>query len=72
MFGLGKSVEYTFKVEGMKCPMCQAKVEKALKAVDGVKSAKVDLAGGSVTVSAKASVTEEALKKAVIEAGFQA
>ena len=56
----------------MMCKMCQAHVEKALAAVKGVKSVKVDLDGGKVTVSAKDGVSEDTLKKAVREAGYQA
>lgn len=72
MFGLGKSVTYTFKVEGMMCQKCRAHVEKALQAVKGVKTVSVDLENATVTVSAKESVTEKALKKAVTDAGYQA
>ena len=72
MLGFGKTVEYTFEVGGMMCKMCQAHVEKALAAVKGVKSVKVDLDGGTVTVSAKDGVSEDTLKKAVREAGYQA
>ncbi|MBQ7320498.1 MAG: heavy metal translocating P-type ATPase [Clostridia bacterium] len=72
MFGFGKSVEYTFAVEGMMCVKCQAHVEKALRAVSGVKEVNVDLAGGKVTVTAKESVKEETLKKAVVDAGYKA
>ena len=72
MFGFGKTVEYSFKVEGMMCPKCQAHVEKALQAVDGVKKVEVDLAGGMVKVVAKDSVTEGVLKKAVVDAGYKA
>jgi heavy metal translocating P-type ATPase len=72
MLGFGKTVEYTFEVGGMMCKMCQAHVEKALAAVKGVKSVKVDLDGGKVTVSAKDGVSEDTLKKAVREAGYQA
>ena len=72
MLGFGKTVEYTFAVGGMMCKMCQAHVEKALAAVKGVKSVEVDLDGGKVTVSAKEGVSEETLKKAVKDAGYQA
>ena len=72
MFGFGKQVTYTFKVEGMMCQKCRAHVEKALQTVNGVKSVDVDLDGGKVTVSAKASVTEKDLKKAVNDAGYKA
>ncbi len=71
MFGLGKSVTHSFKVEGMMCPKCQAHVEKALGAVHGVKEVKVDLAGATATVTAKESVSVETLKQAVVDAGYQ-
>ena len=54
------------------CQKCRAHVEKALQAVNGVKSVNVDLESGMVTVSAKESVTEKSLKKAVTDAGYQA
>ena len=71
MFGFGKTATYGFKVEGMMCPKCQEHVDKALRAVDGVKEVEVDLDGGAVKVVAKASVTEEELKKAVVAAGYK-
>lgn len=72
MFGFGKSVTYTFRVEGMMCHKCREHVEKALQAVKGVKTVEVDLDGGSVTVTAKEGVTEQTFKKAVIDAGYKA
>ena len=71
MFGIGKTAEYSFQVGGMMCPKCKEHVEKALQAVSGVKEVLVDLDSGNVKVVAKASVTEEALKKAVVEAGYK-
>ena len=65
-------MQVTLKVEGMMCPKCQEHVEKALRAVAGVKEVKVDLNSGMVEVSAKESVTEAALKKAVTDAGYRA
>ncbi len=58
-------------IEGMNCGHCSASVEKALKAVDGVMSASVDLAAKRASIEADAAVSTEALKKAVIDAGFQ-
>jgi len=72
MFGLTKTKEITFRVEGMMCPKCKEHVEKALVAVPGVKSANADFKADSVTVVAKESVSEDALKKAVNEAGYKA
>ena len=56
-------------IEGMTCSHCQARVEKALNAVDGVK-AKVDLKKNTATVEAGSQVSDELLKKTVEEAGY--
>jgi Cu+-exporting ATPase len=58
-------------VEGMHCAHCQASVEKALGALEGVKSAKVDLEKKTATVTLSADVADEVLKKAVADAGFE-
>ncbi len=57
------------QVEGMTCGHCQARVEKALNAVAGVK-AKVDLKKKTATVETDGSVTDDVLKGAVEEAGY--
>ena len=69
MFGKTKTV--TFGVEGMMCKNCKAHVENALKALDGVSSAEADLEASSVTVTAKESVTESAMKDTVTKAGYR-
>ena len=71
MFGIGKMQTYSFQVGGMMCPKCQEHVEKALRAVSGVKEVDVNLDTGLVTVIAKVSVTEDDLKKAVVDAGYK-
>ena len=71
MFGIGKTQTYSFQVGGMMCPKCQEHVEKALRAVSGVKEVDVNLDTGLVTVIAKVSVTEDDLKKAVVDAGYK-
>ena len=38
------------KVEGMNCSRCQARIEEAVKKVDGVKSVKTDLKNKEVKV----------------------
>ena len=58
-------------VEGMHCQHCQASVEKALSALEGVKSAKVDLAKKTATVTLSADVADETLTRAVADAGFE-
>lgn len=57
-------------VEGMMCPHCKAKVEKACKNVPGVLDAVVDLQAKTVTVTGEASA--QALIQAIVRAGFEA
>jgi len=56
-------------IEGMTCGHCQARVEKALNSVEGVK-AKVDLKKNSATVDTDSTVSDDLLKKTVEEAGY--
>lgn len=56
-------------IEGMTCGHCQARVEKALNAVDGVK-AKVDLKKNIAAVEADSTISDDLLKKTVEEAGY--
>lgn len=60
----------TIKIDGMSCNHCVATVEKALGGVPGVSNIKVDLAANSATVTAGAGVTDDALKAAVEDTGF--
>ena len=57
----------TMVIEGMMCPRCQAHVEKALNALEGV-TATVDLAAGTATVQGE--VSNETLTAAITEAGY--
>ena len=57
-------------VNGMKCEHCKAKVEGALKAIDGVHAAEVSLADHNVAVDYdETKVQPEAMKEAVDNAG---
>lgn len=56
-------------IEGMSCGHCTGRVEKALNAMDGVK-ASVSLEDNTATVDLSADVAEEALVKAVTDAGY--
>ena len=51
---------FTLKVGGMSCHHCKAAIEKAVGALQGVSSARVDMATGQVTV------TGETLDKAAV------
>lgn len=63
------NMDTIIKVEGMMCNHCKAHVEKACKEVPGTTDAVVDLQAKQVTVTGTASV--EALKKAIIDAGYE-
>ncbi|MBR5485324.1 MAG: heavy metal translocating P-type ATPase [Oscillospiraceae bacterium] len=58
-------------VNGMNCGHCQAAVEKALNALDGVESAKVDLKKKTATIVMAEDIADDVLMNAVSEAGFE-
>ncbi|MBQ8340502.1 MAG: heavy metal translocating P-type ATPase [Clostridia bacterium] len=72
LFKKAEIVTTVLTVEGMMCGHCSARVEAALTAISGVKSAKADLAAGTVTVEASTKVTTAAMIAAVKNAGYQA
>ena len=62
-----------YKVNGMSCAACQASVERAVSAVNGVESVAVSLMTNSMTVGFDETVTsDEILCKAVADAGYSA
>ena len=64
-------MQKVIQIQGMNCGHCTASVEKALKAVDGVSGVTVDLAAKKATLEAETGVSNDALKKAVTDAGFE-
>ena len=61
----------TLHVEGMMCEHCQARVQKALAAVKGVKSVQVNLEEKTAQVECGLLVSDKALTKAVTDAGYE-
>ena len=59
-----------YKVTGMSCAACSARVEKAVSAVEGVSSCSVSLLTNSMGVEGNAS--DEQIIKAVVDAGYGA
>ena len=57
-------------VEGMSCAACQARVEKAVSKLDGVKSCSVSLLTNSMAV--EGDVTDKIVIDAVVNAGYSA
>ena len=64
-------VKVTVNVEGMMCGHCQANVEKALKGVPGESEVVVSLEDKNAVVTAEKSVSADALKAAVVDAGYE-
>lgn len=60
------------KVEGMACMNCANKVEKALKACDGVEDVNIVLETGMVMLKTKDDVSACVLVDAVNDTGFEA
>ena len=66
----GKKIVTVIKVEGLKCPHCKAKVETAIKAIDGVKKAVASLETKEVTITSKKPIDKDVIITVVAEAGF--
>ncbi|ADQ80282.1 Heavy metal transport/detoxification protein [Paludibacter propionicigenes WB4] len=62
--------EKTLQIKGMSCGHCSARVEKALNAIDGVTAA-VDLEANSAKVTLLKEVSDETLKAAVDNVGYE-
>jgi Cu2+-exporting ATPase len=58
-------------IQGMMCPHCEARVKKALEEIDGVKSAEVSHEKACAVVTFSKAVSDEALTKAVTDAGYE-
>ncbi|WP_200411169.1 copper chaperone CopZ [Virgibacillus salexigens] len=64
-------MEKTLNVQGMTCGNCKMSVEGALKKLDGVSAAEVNLDTGNVEVTFDESkVHVDAMKEAIEEQGY--
>ena len=61
----------TYLVKGMTCGHCVNSVSTEIARIDGVTSVDVDLPTGNVSVSSAGSISEDAVKAAVDEAGYE-
>ena len=60
-----ETMEKTMHITGMMCGHCEARVKKALEAVDGVTEAKVSHEAGTAVVTLSKDVADDTLKQAV-------
>ena len=66
-----KTMTKTLKVEGMMCQHCEARVKKALEALDGVTEAVANHEQGTAVVTLSADVPNDVLKKAVEDQDYK-
>ena len=58
------------KIKGMTCSHCTGRVEKMLKAIDGVENASADLENGSAVMNLASPVSDDLIREAVDDAGY--
>ena len=61
----GKSMTKTMNIEGMMCGHCEARVKKALEALDAVSEAAVSHESGTAVVTLSSDISDEKLKETV-------
>ena len=66
-----KPMKKTLKIEGMMCGHCEMHTKKALEALDGVTKAEVSHKTGTAVVTLGKEVSDEVLKKAVADQGYE-
>jgi|WetSurMetagenome_2_1015567.scaffolds.fasta_scaffold985694_1 copper chaperone len=59
------------QISGMSCQHCLRRVEAALQGLAGVSSAQVDLEGGFALVDLSSPLSEQTLRQAIADAGYQ-
>ena len=66
-----QETEYELKVNGMSCAHCEARVEKALSALEGVKSVKADAKNGTVILTASKPLQVGEAEQIIKDAGYE-
>ena len=66
-----KTMEKTLKIEGMMCGHCEMHTKKALEAIDGVTKADVSHKTGTAIVTLEKDISDDILKQAVADQGYQ-
>ncbi|MEG1848504.1 MAG: heavy metal translocating P-type ATPase, partial [Lachnospiraceae bacterium] len=64
-------VQKIIRIEGMMCAHCTGTVEKALRSLEGVENVEMNLEAKTATVTVNESITDDILRTAVTEAGYE-
>ena len=67
----GSPVLSGYDVQGMSCGHCAGAVTRELSALEGVTGVHVDLAAKKVTVGSTRELTEDEVRAAIDEAGYE-
>ncbi|MFF9348458.1 heavy-metal-associated domain-containing protein [Streptomyces sp. NPDC014734] len=65
------AVTTVYQVSGMTCGHCEGAVSEEISGIDGVTSVKAVASTGQVTVVSDTPLSEEAVRAAVDEAGYE-
>ena len=65
------AVTNTYSVTGMTCSHCVQAVTGELTSLPGVEDVQVDLVSGAVTVTSNQPLTDDEVRAAVDEAGYE-
>lgn len=63
--------EITLKVTGMMCGGCENRVKSAVGNIDGVENVTADHTTGKVVITSNDNVTEEVIKEAIEDIGYE-
>lgn len=61
----------TYNVKGMTCGHCVSAVTQEITKLDGVSGVDIDLASGDVVVTSSAPLSDDEVRAAVDEAGYE-
>ena len=61
----------TFNVSGMTCGHCVSSVKEEISELPGVTDVRVDLESGRVEIDSTAPLSDEQIRAAVAEAGYE-
>ncbi|MFV2103908.1 heavy-metal-associated domain-containing protein [Micromonospora sp. LOL_024] len=64
-------VTATYQVQGMTCGHCVSAVSAEIGAIPGVRDVEVELTAGRVTVASDEPLSDDAVRAAVDEAGYE-
>ena len=67
----GKKMEKTYKIEGMMCPHCEARVKSLLEALPFVEAAEVSHKTGTAKLTLKDNADDSAVIKTITDAGYK-